>query len=351
MNIINECKLDFSDVLIVPKRSTLDSRSQVELNRHFKFPNTSTTWSGIPIVAANMDTVGTLSMWDSLHQHNMLTCLSKHYSLNEIFTHVATIQRLNSHQEFVAISTGIKEDDLERMYQITDAFPAIKFICIDVANGYTESFVTAVSQVREKRPNHIIIAGNVVTPSMAEVLIIAGADIVKVGIGSGAVCTTRLKTGVGYPQLSAIIETADAVHGLKGHVMSDGGCVVPGDISKAFGAGADFVMLGGMLAGHDEAGVDNFVYEGINFVGVRYYGMSSEAAMNRHSGGVAGYRTSEGKEVCIPYKGSVHNTVQDILGGVRSTCTYIGASSLKEVPKRTTFIRTGRQYNNAFDKY
>ena len=111
-----------------------------------------------------------------------------------------------------------------------------------------------VAQVRAEFPNHTILAGNVVTGEMVEELILSGADIIKVGIGPGSVCTTRKKTGVGYPQLSAVLECADAAHGLGGHIISDGGCTCPGDVAKAFGAGADFVMMGGMLAGHDQSG-------------------------------------------------------------------------------------------------
>ena len=221
----------------------------------------------------------------------------------------------------------------------------MQFICIDVANGYSEHFGTFVSRVRDKYPNHTIIAGNVVTADMTQELILRGADIVKVGIGPGSVCTTRIQTGVGYPQLSAVIECADAAHGLGGHIISDGGCTCPGDVAKAFGAGADFVMLGGMLAGHDEGGgtVDETGY-------VTFYGMSSDTAMNKHNGGVADYRSSEGRTVRVPYKGKVSKTVLDILGGIRSTCTYVGAENLKNLSKCTTFVRVTQQFNGVFVK-
>ena len=189
-------------------------------------------------------------------------------------------------------------------------------------------------------------AGNVVTGEMVEELILAGADIIKVGIGPGSVCTTRIKTGVGYPQLSAIVECADAAHGLGGHIISDGGCRVPGDVAKAFGGGADFVMLGGMLAGHAESGGEIVEVDGKKFR--QFYGMSSKTAMDKHAGGVAGYRASEGKTVQVPYHGGVAETVRDILGGVRSACTYVGASKLKELSKRTTFIRVAEQHNEVF---
>jgi GMP reductase len=217
-------------------------------------------------------------------------------------------------------------------------------VCIDVANGYTQAFVEFIKKFRERYPSVILMAGNVVTPEMTEELILAGVDIVKVGIGPGSVCTTRKMTGIGYPQLSAVIECADAAHGLRGHIIADGGCSVPGDIVKAFAAGADFVMLGGMLAGHKEGGASSF---GDN----RFYGMSSDTAMDLHNGGVANYRASEGKTVEIPYRGEVSRTIQDILGGLRSACTYVGASELKELSKRTTFVRVTQQLNETLSAY
>ena len=215
-----------------------------------------------------------------------------------------------------------------------------------MANGYSEYFTDVIKQVRDAWPDSVIMAGNVVTGEMTEQLILSGADIVKVGIGPGSVCTTRLKTGIGYPQLSAVIECADAAHGLKGLVCSDGGCVAPGDVAKAFGGGADFVMLGGMLAGHDECLGEPIEKEGKKYK--RFYGMSSSEAMKKYAGGVANYRSSEGKSVDIPYKGPIENTVLDILGGLRSTCTYVGAPQLKELSKRTTFIRVNQQMNEVF---
>ena len=247
----------------------------------------------------------------------------------------------------IAVSTGISKTDSEKLAAIIKAGPSLKFICIDVANGYSEYFADFVKQTRDLYPEKVIIAGNVVTGEMVEELLLSGADIVKVGIGPGSVCTTRVKTGVGYPQLSAIIECADAAHGLGGQIISDGGCAIPGDIAKAFGAGADFVMLGGMLAGHDESGGKIIKKNGESYR--KFYGMSSSMAMEKHVGGVAEYRASEGKTVEIPYKGSVENTLQDILGGLRSTCTYVGASRLKELTKRTTFIRVNEQENRVYN--
>ncbi len=334
MKIEDGIKLDFSDVLFRPKRSTLSSRREVNLNRIFTFKHSGRVWEGVPIMAANMDGVGTVDMALALQNQELFTCLTKDA--------IEIPHELNTNR--YAISTGTSNKDFERLQTLLSKYPHTEFICIDVANGYSERFSEFVAMVRQTYPEHTIIAGNVVTADMTQELILNGADIVKVGIGPGSVCTTRIKTGVGYPQLSAIIECADAAHGLGGHIIADGGCTCPGDVAKAFGAGADFVMLGGMFAGHDEGGgtintTDNTV---------TFYGMSSDTAMNKHHGGVAEYRSSEGRTVKVPYRGAVENTVRDILGGIRSTCTYIGASELKHLSKCTTFIRVNNQFNNVF---
>ncbi len=345
MRIETELKLGFKDVMIRPKRSTLNSRSEVTLERDFKFKHSSCSWKGIPIMAANMDTVGTFEMALVLAKEKLFSCIHKHYTIEEWnnFLKNAPIDIFS----YIAISTGTGKNDAEKVAEIIKTNPQLQFICIDVANGYSEHFVNFVRQMRKRFPEKVIIAGNVVTGEMVEELLLEGADIVKVGIGPGSVCTTRVKTGVGYPQLSAIIECADAAHGLGGHIISDGGCTIPGDISKAFGAGADFVMLGGMLAGHVESGGEIIEINGELFK--QFYGMSSETAMNKHQGGVAEYRASEGKTVKVPFKGNVIDTVHDILGGIRSTCTYVGASRLKELTKRTTFIRVIEQENKIFN--
>ena len=342
MRIEDEVKLDFKDVLIRPKRSTLSSRKEVDLNRTYKFRHSKTEWTGVPIMASNMDGVGTISMAKELYEHRMFTCLVKSYDEDDFEDLVST-----AGGNYFAVSTGTSENDFGRLSRIINSYPEIHFICIDVANGYSERFGDYVADVREAFPHATIIAGNVVTADMTQELILRGADIVKVGIGPGSVCTTRVQTGVGYPQLSAIIECADAAHGLGAHIIADGGCVCPGDVAKAFGAGADFVMLGGMLAGHDEGGGTVVQEEGKN-PKVIFYGMSSDTAMNKHSGGVAEYRSSEGRTVEIPYKGAVQNTMLDLLGGLRSTCTYVGAPSLKQLSKCTTFIRVNRQINDVF---
>lgn len=344
MRIETELKLGFKDVMIRPKRSTLKSRSQVSLERNFTFRNSQKKWTGVPIIAANMDTVGTFEMAEALSKEKIITAIHKHYTIEEWSQFLEN--QPDSIYDYIALSTGIGKDDEAKIQQIVDAHPKINFLCIDVANGYSEHFDEFVRKMRESFPDKTIIAGNVVTGEMVEELILSGADIVKVGIGPGSVCTTRIKTGVGYPQLSAIIECADAAHGLGGHIISDGGCKIPGDVAKAFGGGADFVMLGGMFAGHDESGGEIVEENGKKFR--FFYGMSSQTAMDKHSGGVAEYRASEGKTVKVSYKGAVVNTVKDILGGVRSTCTYVGASTLRELSKRTTFIRVLEQENQVF---
>lgn len=339
MRIEDEVKLDFKDVLIRPKRSTLSSRKEVDLTRNYKFKHSGTEWTGVPIMASNMDGVGTLTMAEALYEHKMFTCLVKSYDEDDMGSTVGNIGG-----NYFAVSTGTSDSDFLKLRRIINAYPEIHFICIDVANGYQERFGDYVQKVREALPHCTIIAGNVVTADMTQELILRGADIVKVGIGPGSVCTTRVQTGVGYPQLSAIIECADAAHGLGGHIIADGGCTCPGDVAKAFGAGADFVMLGGMLAGHDEGGVTAFNGQ------VTFYGMSSDTAMEKHHGGVANYRSSEGRTVTVTHKGAVENTVLDLLGGVRSTCTYVGAPTLKQLSKCTTFIKVGRQINDIFVK-
>lgn len=344
MRIEYDIKLGFKDVMFRPKRSTLQSRAMVSLERSFVFRNSGRSWTGVPIIAANMDTVGTFEMAEELSKEKIITAIHKHYSEQQW---TAFLQdKEDNFFEYFALSTGTSKNDAEKTEKIIGKFPKIKFICIDVANGYSEHFVDFVKKMRQKFQEKTIIAGNVVTGEMVEELVLAGADIIKVGIGPGSVCTTRVKTGVGYPQLSAIIECADAAHGLQAHIIGDGGCRVPGDVAKAFGGGADFVMLGGMLAGHDECGGDIMDEDGKKFC--YFYGMSSKTAMEKHSGGVAEYRASEGKTVKIPYRGKVLQTVRDILGGLRSTCTYVGAAKLKELSKRTTFIRVQEQENQVF---
>jgi len=387
MRIDQDIKLDYKDVLIRPKRSTLKSRLQVKLNRKFQFrhydhdiaeplPN-EYHYDGIPIMASNMDGVGTMRMADKLAEGEMFTCLVKTYSAEYLIEYFNgadldgdSIQRT----ENVAMSIGTGDSDYNKLLQVKkECEHKLKYVCMDIANGYSDHFAAHVRKVRAEFPDLVIIAGNVVTGEMTEELILAGADIVKVGIGPGSVCTTRIQTGVGYPQLSAVIECADAAHGLGGHVIADGGCTCPGDVAKAFAGGADFVMLGGMLAGHDQGGgeVITKYYKTGEWVRneqelegktqtvtwedgierkkfVQFYGMSSNAANKKHFGGLKDYRSSEGREVLVPYRGDVAATVQDLLGGLRSTCTYAGALRLKHLMRCTTFVRCTQQFNGVY---
>ena len=362
MNIENDLKLDYSSVLLRPKRSTLGSRKEVRLERTHTFRNSKQNFQRIPIMAANMDGVGTMDMADTLGRLGMFTCLIKTYSIKEL---VGFFVDNPERAEYTAYSMGIMEADAAKfraVYQGAD----IKYLCIDVANGYSERFLDFVNQMRTDYPKLVIIAGNVVTADQTQELLLRGADVVKVGIGPGSVCTTRIQTGVGYPQLSSVMECSDAAHGLGGHIIADGGCVSPGDVAKAFAGGADFVMLGGMLAGHDQGGgkvitkhfangeatlLDNGNYaphyEEKRFV--QFYGMSSEAANTKHFGGLKEYRSSEGREILVPYRGSIETTTQDLLGGIRSTCTYVGAAKLKHLPKCATFIRCSDTHNRVYE--
>jgi GMP reductase len=365
--IINEVKLDFDDVLIRPKRSTLNSRSEVDLLRTFTFANSPRGLNCVPIMAANMDTVGTISMAKSLYSDKAITCLHKHYDEDVL------VNLFIQPTDYIWYSTGTSKKDIEKLERVFNTIKAsqgyIPNVCLDVANGYTEQFVKTAAHIRKLFPEIILMAGNVVTQEMVEELIIHGkVDIVKVGIGSGSVCTTRLKTGVGYPQLSAIMECADAAHGLGGHICSDGGCKVVGDICKAFGGNTDFVMLGSVFAGCDECegewkyewkmrsgGWQPFDPQSPDVekrkVSLKYYGMSSTDAMNKHNNGVAKYRTAEGKSVIVPFKGLANDIIQDIYGGLRSACTYIGATKIKDFGKKTTFIQVNNTHNKIYEKH
>ena len=346
MRVEHDVKLTFDDVLIRPKRSTLVSRSDVTLVREFKFRHSDTTWEGVPVVAANMDTTGVFGVAEVLQKHGMLTCLQKFYSTRQC----SEAWDDGIDPGHVAITCGSTEDSLELLKKKMATSSELSMICVDVANGYREVFLDFIRDVRKSYSNSIIIAGNVATREMTEALILAGADVVKVGIGPGSVCTTRKVAGVGYPQLSAISECADAAHGLGGHVMADGGCSSPGGVAKAFAAGADFVMLGGMLAGHDESGGE-LVEGGNGKMYKSFYGMSSAKAMQEYYGEVAKHRAPEGKEVRVPYRGALEETVQSILGGVRSACSYVGARRIKDLPKCTTFIRVTRTTNEVYQKF
>ena len=375
MRIEEDIKLDYKDVLIRPKRSTLGSRKEVDLERGFSFRNYKPSemtmedirpeyrnWRGIPLMASNMDGVGTFEMANVLAKQKIMTCLVKTYTVAQLVNYFETGGVTPERTNYVAMSIGITEADHDKFRKVYEQTSTqLKYVCIDVANGYSERFAAFVKEFRTLYPHIVIIAGNVVTGEMTEELLLNGADIVKVGIGPGSVCTTRIQTGVGYPQLSAVIECADAAHGLGGHVIADGGCTCPGDIAKAFAGGADYVMLGGMLAGHDEGGGDVITklfktnevdHEGIEVTEskkfVQFYGMSSKAANDKHFGGLKEYRASEGRDVLVPYRGSVMHSIQEILGGIRSTCTYAGAQRLKHLMRCTTFVRCTKQFNDVY---
>lgn len=351
MHIEQDIKLDFCDVLIRPKRSlpSLGSRKDIDLVRSYKFLHyLEDIDCGIPIIIANMDSVGTIKMAESISLLNGWTCLHKHYepeSLGKAF------EKWSSNRKFYTLGTSDKDfEKLDKIHYITGFYPT--FICLDVANGYTQKFVDSVVKLRSTvESDSVIMAGNVCTPDMTQELLLAGADIVKVGIGPGSVCETRRVTGVGYPQLSAILECADVAHGMRGHICADGGCKDSGDVSKAFAAGADFVMLGGMFAGCDECeGEWEYYQDWDNPFGgqkekkmeLKFYGMSSKEANDKYNGGLSDYKASEGKCITVPYKGFAKDVFQEICGGIRSTCMYVGAERLKDLSKCTTFVRVNR---------
>ena len=345
MRIETDLKLDFDDVLIRPKRSTLTSRRDVDLRRSYNFLHGGSYWQGIPIMAANMDGVGELEVGETLSSLNLFTCYKKNIDEGSLIE-ALSLYTVNKQREGVAVTIGRNDHDFDKLGRISKQV-TVKNICVDVANGYSQAFVDFVRKVRDSYPDSNIFAGNVVTGEMVEELLLAGADVVKVGIGSGSVCTTRIKTGVGYPQFSCIAECADAAHGLNGHIIADGGCTTPGDVAKAFGAGADFVMLGSMLAGSTEGGGKKVTILDKEYV--EFYGMSSKKANEKHNGGLKDYRTSEGRRVAIPYKGKMEDIIQDILGGVRSACTYAGASKLKHLSKCATFVRCTKTHSKIYE--
>ena len=347
MRLDNEVKLDYKDVLLKPKRSTLSSRRDVEMTRSFTFKNSGETYECCPILASNMDGVGTFSMAKVIQEYKMMTTITKTTTIEQWRKAVGEGIKL----KYLSVCTGTGKlwddnaEDYTTMQKVLKSFPDVKFITVDVANGYHTNFSDFVGTVREEYPDKTIIAGNVVTAEMTEELIIQGADVVKVGIGPGSVCTTRTMAGVGVPQFSAVMECADAANGVGGHIIADGGCNMPGDIAKAFGAGAHFVMLGGMLAGHNESEVQ--LKDGKR----EFYGMSSDRAREIHGKRKDGYRGNEGRAVILPDRGAVKETIEDILGGVRSSCTYIGARRLKDIPKCASFVRCNQPLNTVFENY
>lgn len=392
-NIIEEVQLDYCDVMIKPKRSTLNSRSEPDVYRLYKMKHTDRVLYGNGLIVANMATTGTFAMAEVFAKNLMFTCLHKHYSFEEIkgflekhkndeiefkMSHENCIAYFNN---YVFVSTGIKDGDYEKICKVLD-LGICKNLCIDIANGYIPKLLDFVKKIREQYPNLIIMVGNVVTGDMVQDIILSGADIVKVGIGPGANCTTRKQTGCGRPQLSAVIECAEAAHAVDGMVCADGGITCVGDINKAYGAGADFIMVGSLVAGSDEVDgeiikkvyknnevevvscnrndedlnpIDNDYDEyDINETEPKYeikkyklaYGMSSKYAQDKHWNGMAKYRASEGIVTLKPYSGPVQNIIDEYLGGLRSCMTYISARRLKDIPKCCTFYKANRILNN-----
>lgn len=342
--IIDNVQLDYSDVLLQPKRTTLNSRKEADIIRTFKFKYYKKTLSATGITVANMATTGTFEMAKAMSKLNAVTCLQKHYSVDEIVEFLKS----NDDNSLVFISTGIKDDEFQKTCEILDT-GLIDKVCVDIANGYIPNLSKFVKKLREKYGNNILImAGNVVTSDMTQELILNGADLVKIGIGPGSACTTRKITGIGRPQLSAVMECADAAHGMNGMICADGGCTCPGDIVKSYAGGADFVMIGGMFAGSDESAGELIKRDDKELK--LFYGMSSGYAQNKHWGKMNKYRASEGRVVEIPYTGPVENTIEEIYGGIRSAMTYIGARRLKDIPKCATFYKVNRQLNEIFAK-
>jgi len=352
MRFEDEIKLDFNDVLLKPKRSTLVSRKNVILEREFQFYHSPKKWKGIPIFTANMASSGTFEMARTLSEKKLITSFHKYYSIDDYVEFFKTF----NNPDYICYTLGIRDKDIDQLKKMIESnlINHFSFICLDVPNGYLEVFLEQIKLVRSLCPKHIIIAGNVVSNEITEEIILAGADIVKVGIGSGAGCTTRRMTGVGYPQLSAIIECGDAAHGIAnsngyGLIISDGGIIDPCDFSKAICAGADFVMAGSIFSGYEQSGGELIEKNGSLFK--EYYGSSSNKAMIENYGMKEKHRASEGRYVLMPFKGDINNFLQDIFGSMRSTGTYIGARRLKEFPKRATFIKVNKQLNTSLAKY
>ena len=332
---------DFKDVLFKPKTTTLNSRNDVQLETTFTFSN-NTKWTGIPIISANMYTTGTFEVHKELAKYKMLTAMHKFFTIDDYKKYD---NEKNIDYEYCIVSCGIRNEDYDNVCQILDEIPQLKWICIDIANGYIPNMKLFCTKIRQRYPKHIIIAGNVATGSGVIELSSCGVDIVKVGIGPGSVCTTRKMTGIGVPQLSCIIECKKACE--KTYIIGDGGITCAGDVYKAFGGGADFVMMGGVWSGHDE-NISNII-EKNNKKYKQFYGMSSTYAMKTHYGKKDDYRASEGKVVEVPYKGKIEDTILEYLGGIRSTCTYIGSKSIRDIKNNTTFIVVKNQLNTIFN--
>jgi len=352
MRILDDVKLDYQDVLLKPKRSTLQSRKDVQLERTFSFYHSPKKWTGIPIMTANMATCGTFEIARVLSKHKIITTFHKYYSVND---YKQFFKNFNN-PDYIGYTLGIREQDIKQLKTMkkNGLLEKFSFICLDVPNGYLQSFLEVIKEVRKMCPKHIIIAGNVVTNEITEEIILAGADLVKIGIGPGSACTTRRMTGVGYPQLSAVIECADSAHGISndkgvGRIIADGGQQYPSDLAKAFCGGADFNMCGSLFSGFEQSGGETIIKDGKKFK--EYIGSSSNKAMKDFYGKKEEHRASEGRHLLIPHKGDLNDFVQELMGSLRSTATYIGARNLKEFSKRATFLKVNRQLTTYLEKY
>jgi GMP reductase len=355
--------LDFKDVLILPKKSNLNSRKEVILEKTIIFQN-GVSWTGIPIVAANMTSVGTLEIYKVLSTYKIITALHKFHKLQDLLDYNKENSDSKLNLDYFMISTGISDDDYVNLKHILENFDC-KFICVDIANGYISKFIEFCKVIRNEYPTKIILAGNVCTTEGIELLNSAEIDIHKVGIGGGSACTTRIQTGIGMPQLSCVLECVQECKEInrinfeiyyeydqhkhnKSFILSDGGITCPGDLAKAFGAGADFVMIGGAFSGHDENPGQIIIDEKTGTKHKFFYGMSSSYAMknNYAANNNTNYRSSEGRELKVPYKGALKNTIENYLGGLRSACTYTNSANLDELAHNTKFIIVNNQYNS-----
>lgn len=347
----SDVKLDFSNVLIVPRKSNVISRKNVSLKKYmtFKTYNKTIHWEGVPIISSNMDTVTNLETFKILKRYDYISCFPKHYNAEWLETLPTELVNVNNYM----LSCGINEEDVNILVKLVEALDKknikVKFVCIDVANGYLDKVADVLKYLRETLKDVVLVAGNIVTPEGAIELVKSGANIIKTGIGSGSVCLTRLQTGVGYPQLSALSECYDVINRSGAYQISDGGIVHIGDIAKAYIGGADFVMMGGMFAGHTESPGTLHYDEKTNEFYKAYYGMASEKAVNKYNDGMKNYRTYEGKEVKIKHKGEIKNTIENINGGLRSSCSYVNANNLYELRDNARFVRAYNTHNSVYE--
>ena len=373
MQIINEVQLDFSDVLIKPRRSSIDSRSKVDITRVYKFKWCPYPITGTGIMQANMGTIGNFAVSRKMLENGLFACLHKYHSVEDLISFYDELVNPKDVKHWSPIPVwhrcllgiGLRDDGIEKLRAINKALGIQVGVKFDVPNGYIPQVKEKIIELRKEFPEMFIMVGNVVTGDITEDLILSGADCVAVGIGPGGQCLTREQTGCGRPQLSAIIECADAAHQVGGMVCGDGGITCPGDLGKAFGAGADFIMIGSMFAGTDEADGELITKHIIsNEYDIehdcpcleekkfkQFYGMSSTLAQEKFGNGKPSYRASEGRVTLIPYVGPVDDVIEELLGGLRSTMTYLGAWKLKNIPKQCVFYKVHNQLNRTYEKY